>query len=447
MRKLKNLITPILTLLLLAVMLAACGGSSTPEVQEPERTESATSQEAENRDAGSQETTQAEEPLPTSPSRLANLGTLTPAPQPTSRTRPTSIPLVTPQAGNGEQTQNSGENQEPTETTVLKAEDLIPQDPRTNDDVLLQDIYARMDLDQFALDPTQPIERFEEGNEGHTVFSTRQLAGHPYLFMFPSLEIFEPRKKWLDGKTQFRFTPYKKSPLNGHGNPNLGRGNYDTFKAPDVPAKDSLIYFIYHPWFEEFHVSGPQMWTALGSTKLTSYWFGNNSTRGVLAKAVAEMMEDAVLPEAQSQPISWKNGSERYEKDNPQEPKWIERDWNLDEYVRITVNRYYGGNPRASAIHARDVPNRNVPGVHEAALPLTQDKVGVPPRPTAHHQGHRGELQDIPPRHTGDDRIHPDRRDLCGAHRILGILRNLIPEPVGLPGRPQPLAQPIRGSR
>ena len=35
--------------------------------------------------------------------------------------------------------------------------DLIPEDPETNDEVLLQDIYALMDLDRFALDPGAPI--------------------------------------------------------------------------------------------------------------------------------------------------------------------------------------------------------------------------------------------------------------------------------------------------
>ena len=34
---------------------------------------------------------------------------------------------------------------------------LVPVDPRTNDRVFLQDIYAQIDLEQFALDPDQPI--------------------------------------------------------------------------------------------------------------------------------------------------------------------------------------------------------------------------------------------------------------------------------------------------
>ena len=35
--------------------------------------------------------------------------------------------------------------------------ELVPEDPRTNDQVLLQDIYAQIHLEQFALDPDQPI--------------------------------------------------------------------------------------------------------------------------------------------------------------------------------------------------------------------------------------------------------------------------------------------------
>ena len=42
-------------------------------------------------------------------------------------------------------------------TAGLAPGDLIPEDPETNDEVLLQDIYALMDLDRFALDPGAPI--------------------------------------------------------------------------------------------------------------------------------------------------------------------------------------------------------------------------------------------------------------------------------------------------
>ena len=33
----------------------------------------------------------------------------------------------------------------------------MPEDPKTNDRVLLQDIYEQIDLEQFALDPNEPI--------------------------------------------------------------------------------------------------------------------------------------------------------------------------------------------------------------------------------------------------------------------------------------------------
>ena len=35
---------------------------------------------------------------------------------------------------------------------------LVPDDPRTNDVILLQDIYQQIDLNQFALDPAAPID-------------------------------------------------------------------------------------------------------------------------------------------------------------------------------------------------------------------------------------------------------------------------------------------------
>ena len=51
---------------------------------------------------------------------------------------------------------------------------LIPENPQTNDEVLLQDIYALMDLDQFALDPNEEIPLPDRDNMS---YSTRGSSG------------------------------------------------------------------------------------------------------------------------------------------------------------------------------------------------------------------------------------------------------------------------------
>ena len=210
MRKMKLLAISTLTsiTLILALTLAACGGDPAPGPGEsqPERS---TDQETASI---SQPATPTLEPLPTKPVPLTNLGTSTPEPVRPTRSRPSRT--ESPDATNtpAEGVAETPRTEAPTETgsdtgsetgsgptSTVSPLDLIPENPKANDTVLLQDIYDLMDLDQFALDPTQPIEKFSRVNRPSR-FPRNMLENHPYLFMFPDLELLT--KNTRQRKTQ-----------------------------------------------------------------------------------------------------------------------------------------------------------------------------------------------------------------------------------------------------
>ena len=155
MRKLKSLAISTLTTAILTLMLAACGGDPPLEQNQEPTTQSSQA------NLPTIPPTHTLEPLPTRPSRLTNLGTPTRNPD-DSKKDTTSEPTTAPKPPT--QSESTTGLQEPTpEDTpipVVSPESLIPTNPKTNDTILLQDIYDRMDLDQFALDPNEPIERF-----------------------------------------------------------------------------------------------------------------------------------------------------------------------------------------------------------------------------------------------------------------------------------------------
>ena len=68
------------------------------------------------------------------------------------------------------------------------------------------------------------------------------------------------------------------------------------------------------------------------------YWFGKNSTRGVLSDAIADMMKDAAYPTAQLMPLKWQLGSRGYNHTSGGNAV-AEYNWKLDEYIRTTVAR------------------------------------------------------------------------------------------------------------
>ena len=148
MKKLLLLVTTLAVLVLAAV---ACGGDAAQEPATaggpPTPSSSAAATAA---PAGTPV------PVPTRPQRLEGLTTPTAEPRGMGvQTTPPSPAKATP-TGPGAATP-AAQEPEPTESGPSSTTALIPENPQTDDKVLLQNIYARMDLEQFALDPTAPI--------------------------------------------------------------------------------------------------------------------------------------------------------------------------------------------------------------------------------------------------------------------------------------------------
>ena len=182
---------------------------------------------------------------------------------------------------------------------------LVPEDPRTNDRVLLQDIYAQIDLEQFALDPDQPLP--QQGSESTadspvSMMPYPMIHQHPYLHLFPELEIRVRKQE----KEDIWYDPYSRE-YGGFGG--------DRFK--DISGgRNGLIYFIYNPWFEPifpelYGIRMPYIGASVDSESnyiydgVGPYWFGNNSVRGVLAETVAELLEEAKLPSTEPAQAPW----------------------------------------------------------------------------------------------------------------------------------------------
>ena len=365
MRKLKLLAISTLTsiALIMALTLAACGGDPAPGTNEPQ-SERPTNQETASI---SQPATPILDPLPTKPIRLTNLGTSTPEPVRPTRSRPsrtespdptnTSTEAVSETPG-PEASTETGSNTGSDTGSAVSPLDLIPENPKANDTVLLQDIYDLMDLDQFALDPTQPIEKFEN-TTGHYARSNRlsrfprnMLKNHPYIHMFPDLELLT--KNTLKEKPNESLWPnviYSPYARLGDVNKTPG-GKY-------FVANDPITYFIYHPWFEEIYIE-PRDSDLTGLQnhrirvdrtgtnqpilqyqryRLGPYWFGKSSTRGVLSDSIANMMKDAAYPTTELMPITWQTGGWSYDRGDPGRSV-IEYNWKLDEYLRTAVSRY-----------------------------------------------------------------------------------------------------------
>ena len=190
--------TAVIAALAIPIMMAACGGED-PGQAEPPGARAAPAAEA-GTETNAQTQGREEVPAPTRPQRLnlspteepsATRGAAKTGPKGTPGKRsqgnqitgqaPTADPpVVSPRGKQAESAASTpmvspgGKQVEPAatrpaETATPKRRTpktlsgdtsptgLIPDNPETNDEVLLQDIYALMDLDQFALDPNQAI--------------------------------------------------------------------------------------------------------------------------------------------------------------------------------------------------------------------------------------------------------------------------------------------------
>ena len=354
MRKMKLLPISILTLITLLI-LVACGGDPAPGASEPQA-ERPTNQETASTDQSSDQiATPILDPLPTKPIRLTNLGTPTAEPVSPTRSRATTSPPGATSAPGG----TNIETPEPKATAeagpVLSPLDLIPDNPKANDTVLLQDIYDLMNLDQFALDPTKPIEKFNIPEAWKFPRST--VENHPYLHMFPDLELLTKNTK-IEKPDYSRWPDVFYAPHASLGDVKNHPTGTEYFKPVDP-----ITYFIYHPWFEQINIEPDgYIYPGLGSHRIKvgryggetrrelsnlrnpyvqygPYWFGKSSTRGVLSDAIAGMMKDAAYPTTELMPLKWQLGASIYEFIHPGETV-TEYNWKLDDYLRTTVNKY-----------------------------------------------------------------------------------------------------------
>ena len=239
------------------------------------------------------------EPMPTRPKRIDHLLTPTALPGAIKEKAAKTAEPEAKQAG-GEPTSNGAEKAVTGDPKTIAQ--LVPEDPRTNDQVLLQDIYAQIDLEQFALDPDQPIpwqgSRSDE-NSPMSMMPHPMIHRHPYLHLFPHLETIVRRQ---EQKTDIEYFPYT---IYSH-------------RFKDISGmRNGLIYFIYNPWFEPVFPGEDDYRTPDNdkSAHFTSsrydfsgagpYWFGNNSVRGVLAETVAKLLEEAKLPSTEPAQAPW----------------------------------------------------------------------------------------------------------------------------------------------
>ena len=238
------------------------------------------------------------EPMPTRPKRIDHLLTPTALPGAIKEKSAKTAEPEAKQAG-GEPTSNGAEKAVTGSPKTIA--ELVPEDPRTNDQVLLQDIYAQIDLEQFALDPDQPIpwqgSRYDEISPV-SVMPHPMIHRHPYLHLFPNLETKVRRQ---EQKRDIEYSPYT---IHSH-------------RFKDISGmRNGLIYFIYNPWFEpvfpEDNYRTPDTDKSAHFTDSRydfsgagPYWFGNNSVRGVLAETVAKLLEEAKLPSTEPAQAPW----------------------------------------------------------------------------------------------------------------------------------------------
>ncbi len=333
-----------IAIFLLATLIAACGSDqATPTREESPQTQL----QQPTQTAGP---TNTRLPIPTRPTPLADLANATTqAPQPTEEqaTEPerATAEEPTPEVA---KTQAPATEQESTQPPN-QGQNGLPQDPATDDTVLLQDIYEQMDLSQYALAVDQPLD-FNLGNNSPVQkFPYHETRNHPYIHLFPGLKYMAEHqghdRALKDRDNAFRYSPWLL------GKPQESTHEIRISRGVDYPGEilDPITHFIYNPWFEQY--PGRTDSEAQGihfSTNETfpyyrrgygPFWFGKNSTRGVLAQAVAKAFEEAEKPGTTPHPLDWQT---EYMFPGEHDPRsYLQpKDWDLESYVRTTVNRY-----------------------------------------------------------------------------------------------------------
>ena len=341
------------TVLALAI-LAACGGENGPETGKPVET------------GASGNATVAAPPTrtpETEPARAQRLDHLLPSPttKPEAKTAKTTVTTTdaaeTKAVGKPTPT---GETESATAPAIprLNITDLAPENPQTNDQVLLQDIYGQIDLEQFALDPDEPIPFVElRGPNQVSLMRYPEVHEHPYLHLFPELKHMASQSE-----RDISYIPFMSVDSDTF---HEQRNHFDLAALHNGPT-----YFIYNPWFEQLQYKNPdRRFTPysplerkrLGRQAIEPYWFGHNSTRGILAETVVKLLEEAKLPSAEPYPRDWWTQKE-YQPGRIyiEEDSFAPRDWTLDEYIRTGVQ--YPG-PEARSFKHWQVEFHNIPQI------------------------------------------------------------------------------------
>ena len=179
---------------------------------------------------------------------------------------------------------------------------------------------------------------------------------HPYLHLFPELKHMASQSEG-----DISYIPFMSVDFDTF---NEGRNHFDL-----AGLHNGLTYFIYNPWFEQVQYKSvnrrtpylPTETKYLGRQDAEPYWFGNNSTRGILAETVTKLLEEAKLSSAEPYPRDWWTQGEY-----PSGRKYMEldsfapRDWTLDEYIRTGVE--YPG-PEAGSFEHWQVEFHSIPQI------------------------------------------------------------------------------------
>ena len=342
------------TTILAAAMLAACGGENAPE----------TGKSVETGASGNATVAAAPTKTPeTEPARAQRLDHLLPSPttKPEAKTTKTTARATDAAETKAEgKPTPTGETESPTAPASprLNITDLVPENPQTNDQVLLQDIYEQIDLEQFALDPDEPIPfvALRTSNRA-SLMKYPEVHEHPYLHLFPELKHMASQKEY-----DISYIPFMSV-------------DFDTFQADrqhfDLAGlHNGPTYFIYNPWFEQMQYRNPDKRVTphtliepkqLGRQAIEPYWFGDNSTRGILAETVTKLLEEAKLPSAEPYPRNWWTEKEnKWGKIYIDDDSFAPRDWTLNEYIRTGVQ--YPG-PEARYFSHWQVEFHNIPQI------------------------------------------------------------------------------------
>ena len=212
----------------------------------------------------------------------------------------------------------------------------------------------------------------------------------------------------------------------------LGQGT-QRFKA----KSDPLTYFIYRPWFEDIEFFNHTLISTRNGIIIKNgpYWFGNNSTRGILSKTLADMIEEASHPSTQTTDIPWiVTPDQEVLRRLNDGIGWVDYNWKLDEYLRTAVSRYSGEEGSTSRDDQAPTPFVADFMIDHYSAPKIKWEFLHDKLPIVKVTAENAKVLPL----TRPTLEEPTK------NRVLGLLRHILPEPVGVPGGPQPVGQPIR---